>query len=84
MRQSILFYASIASFFGALFLVALSIGLISSGNAGYGLVTLVLGVPITLGLCVVFDYVKSRMELTEDPDLDVDVIKPRFTKFGGG
>ena len=83
MRQLILFIASIAAVFGALFLVALSLVLIAKGNAGYGLVTLLLGTPCALGMAVVFDYVRAKMELSDD-DLDVDIIRPKFTKFGGG
>lgn len=84
MRQTILFYASIASFFGSLFLLSLSIALIAKGSPGYGLAVLFFGVPTSLGLCVVFDYVKNRLALTKDSDLEVDIIKPRFTKMGGG
>ena len=84
MRQLILFLASIAAVLGALFLVALGLGFIVQGNAGYGLVVLVLGTPCALGMAIVFDYVRAKMELTEDADLDIDVIKPKFTKYGGG
>ena len=84
MRQFTLLLASAAALFGGLFLIALSIGLVMKGMAGYGLVTLLLGVPIMGGLLVTFDYVRNKLALSEDPDLDVDVIKPKFTKFGGG
>jgi len=36
------------------------------------------------GLTVVFYYVRNKIALTEDPDLDIDIIKPKFTKYGGG
>jgi len=84
MRQLALFIASIAALFGALFLIALSITLITSGQAGYGIALLLLGTPCALGMAIVFDYVENKMALTEDAELDVDIIKPTFTKFGGG
>ena len=84
MRQLILFLASIASVLGALFLVALTFGLIVKGNPAYGMICLFLGVPCLRGMAIVCDDVRSRMALTDDPDLDVDIIKPKFTKFGGG
>lgn len=84
MRQVILLLATVASLFGGLFLIALSLGLIIKGMGGYGIVILLLGVPIMGGLLVTFDYVRNKLALSEDPDLDVDIIKPKFTKFGGG
>ena len=82
MRQLILFLASIAALLGTLFLLAFGLGLLLEGQAGYGLAVLLLGTPCALGMAVVFDYVRAKMELTED--LDIDVIKPKFTKYGGG
>lgn len=82
MRQLALTIATIAAFLGALFIVALSIMLITSGNAGYGLITFLLGTPCAIGMAIVFDYVKTKMALSEDAD--IDIIKPTFTKFGGG
>ncbi len=84
MRQFTLLLASAAALFGGLFLIALSISLIVKGMGEYGLITLVLGLPIMGGLLVTFDYVRNKLALSEDLDLDVDVIKPKFTKFGGG
>jgi hypothetical protein len=84
MRQNVIFLASIAAFFATLFLMALAIALIAKGNAGYGLVILFLGVPVMAGITVTFDFVRNKMALSDDPDLDVDIIKPKFTKFGSG
>ena len=83
MRQLILFIASIAALFGALFILALSLVLITKGNPGFGLATLLMGTPCALGMAVVFDYVRAKMELSDDDELDIDVIRPKFTKFGG-
>ena len=83
MRQRLLFIASIAAVLGAMFLVALGLGLIVEGNAGYGLAILFLATPCALGMAIVFDYVRAKMELS-DEDLDVDIIRPKFTRFGGG
>jgi hypothetical protein len=84
MRQTVVFLASVASFFATLFLLALAIALIVKGKPGYGLMIIFLGIPVMAGLTVTFDYVRGKMALTDDPDLDVDIIKPKFTKFGGG
>lgn len=84
MRQLTLFLASISALLSALFFVALGLGFIIKGNAGYGFASLILGTPCALGMAIVFDYVKAKMELTEDAELDIDVIKPKFTKYGSG
>lgn len=84
MRHTLLFIASAASLIGTLLLIAMGLGMLVKGNAGYALGLFFIATPCMVGLTIVFDYVRSRIALTDDPDLDVDIIKPKFTKFGGG
>ena len=84
MRQLILFIGSVAALFGTLFLIALSFAMIAKGSAGYGLAILLMGTPCALGMAVVFDYIRTKLELSDNDELDVDIIRPKFTKFGGG